>query len=629
VKKWKQIDDCNEKPACNSRREQMVTLPTIIQPSPEVPHGGFQFELHPHVSDPAGYRVVFVILLDGDLVMSPEHLGVALMTSVLRRGGFTVRIVEVKTNEHQQALEQLKAYDPKLVCFTLMSLNVESCKSFCAMLKQEMPQVIVACGGPAGTYAGDQVLAHIPEIDVVAVGEGEPTIWQLLQHLYLGEPLDSCAGIVFRKPDGTIQKTPLRSLMHNLDTLPFPARDQFEQHGRDLEYMRISTSRGCVARCTFCSAPNVSNMIQKGKAWRGRSVESVLQELKELVGRYNYRTFDFIDSTFEDPDGGKLGKGRIRKIAEGILNAKLNIYYNCCMRAENWKDDDNELLDLLFRSGLEKVNVGIESGTAEELDLWDKRATVEDNVRIIRLLREHGIYLAMGFIQFHPYSTVDTLRANALFLKNHNGHNLRRLTERLEIYPGTVIVPKLDKDGLLEDDYKTTLHHFAYRFKDERVAKLAKHFASLYNNEDFHQNGVITEQSSVYKFETFNVVLETYISRTRRAFGHIDAVQDELHAFRSRVLEIRRELADFNYNFFMSNLEAVLEDRLTPEDRLKDLREIESIFPAKMEEIRVMQLRMGKKLNRQGVDLSQIASTIVAPDGNGAPRTYTGAAPCW
>ncbi|HEX7286698.1 MAG TPA: radical SAM protein [Candidatus Angelobacter sp.] len=607
----------------------MVTLPVVIAPSAPVPNGDFKFELHPQVTDPAGYRVAFVVLLDGDLVMSPEHLGVALMTSVLRRGGFTVRIFEIKTHQHKNALRQLKAYGPKLVCFTLMSLNVESCKSFCTLLKKELPDAVIACGGPAGTYAGDQVLAHIPEIDVVAVGEGEPTVWDLVQRLYLGEPLDSCAGIVYRKSDGTVHRAPLRALMHNLDALPFPARDQFEQNGNDLEYMRISTSRGCVARCTFCSAPNVSNMIQKGKAWRGRSVESVLEELKELVGRYNYRTYDFIDSTFEDPDGGKLGKTRVRKIAQGILDAKLNIYYNCCMRAENWSDDDNELLDLLFRSGLEKVNVGIESGTAEELDLWDKRATVEDNVRIIRLLREHGIYLAMGFIQFHPYSTVDTLRSNALFLKNHNGHNLRRLTERLEIYPGTVIVSKLEKDGLLEDEYKTTLHHFAYGFKDERVALLAKHFASLYNNEDFHEHGVITEQSSVYKFETFNVVLETYISRTRRAFGHIAAVEEELRAFRSRVLEIRRELADFNYNFFMSNLEAVLADKLSPQDRMKDLREIESIFPAKMNEIRVMQLRMGKKLNRWGIDLSQIASSIQVPDTSGAPRTYTGGAPCW
>lgn len=598
-------------------------------PLPVMPNGDYQFVLDPRIGDPAGYRIAFLILLDGDLVMTPEHLGVALMTSVLRRGGFTVRIIEVKTNQHAEGLKQLEDYDPHVACFTLMSLNVDSCKSFCQELRKKFPEVKIVGGGPAGTYASDQLLAHIPEIDVVAQGEGEPTVWELMQKLYLNEPLDSCLGICFRQPDGKIVKTGLRPLLHNLDALPFPARDQFEQHGNELEYVRLTTSRGCVARCTFCSAPNVSNKIQRGKAWRARSVESVLEELEGLVKRYNYRTYDFIDSTFEDPDGGRIGKGRIRKIAEGILNAKLDIYYNCCMRAENWSDDDHDLLDLLFRSGLEKVNVGIESGTNEELKLWDKLATVEDNIRIMRLLREHDIYLAMGFIQFHPYSTVETLKANALFLRNNNGHNLRRLTERLEIYPGTVIVSKLEKDGLLHEDYHTSLHHFGYSFKDERVALLARHFASMYNNEDFQESGVITEQSSVYKFETFNVVLETYISRTARAFGHLPEVAEELSAFRKRVWEIRKELAEFNYAFFMSNLEAVLEDRLNPEVRMRQLREIETVFPAAMNEIRVMQLRLGKKLNRWGIDLSRIASTIQVPESLGAPRTYTGSAPCW
>src|ERR1700759_4899713 len=133
----------------------MATLTNIIQPS--APSGDFQFELDPQVTDPAGFKVAFVILLDGDLVMSPEHLGVALMTAVLRRGGFTANIIEVKTHEHNQAVEKLKTYNPDLVCFTLMSLNVETCKSFCTQLKKQLPNVIVACGGPAGTYAGDQV----------------------------------------------------------------------------------------------------------------------------------------------------------------------------------------------------------------------------------------------------------------------------------------------------------------------------------------------------------------------------------------------------------------------------------------------------------------------------------------
>ena len=610
------------------RSGQPTHMNTQSTPVPMSSPGDFAFIVDLRIEDPSAFRVAFVILLDGDLVMTPEHLGVASMAAVLRRAGFQARIYEVERGNEQEVVDALVEYRPHLSCFTLMSLNVQSCAVFCRLLKQELPDTLIACGGPAGTYASHEVLAQIPEADIVAVGEGEPTIFELVQRLYLHEDLHHCMGIYYRRPDGTIHQTPLRPLMHNLDDLPYPVRDQFELHGNRLEYMRVSTSRGCVARCTFCSAPNVSNKIQKGKGWRARSPNSVVDELEYLVQRYNFRTYDFIDSTFEDPDGGRIGKARINRIANLILERGLDIYYNCCMRAENWTDDDHELLDLLVRSGLEKVNIGIESGTESELRLWDKRATVEDNVRVIGLLREHGIYLAMGFIQFHPYSTVETLQSNARFLRDNYGHNLRRLTERLEVYPGTVIVSQLERDGLLDKRYHQTLDHYGYRFQNERVARLAIHFASLYNNSDYHEKGVITEQSSVFRFETFNVVVSTYVSRLQRRFGHFPVVQDLLGRFREGLQQIRRELSVFNYDFFMENLDAVLNDRCDPERRVLQIDELESLLTSRMEAIRKEQLRLGRVLLREGIDLTQISS-VTMPERGGAPRTYTGGAPCW
>jgi len=573
--------------------------------------------------------VAFLILLDGDLVMSPEHLGVSSMAAVLRRAGFMARILEVERGQDQQVVENLIDYNPQLVCFTLMSLNVPSCIQFCDLLKQKLPSALVACGGPAGTYASLEILRQIQGADLVAVGEGEPTIFELVRRLYLGEGLGDCPGICYRAPDGTLRQNPTLPLMHNLDDLPFPVRDQFEMHGNRLEYMRISTTRGCVARCTFCSAPNITNMVQKGNAWRARDPESILDELEYLVKKYDFRTYDFIDSTFEDPDGGRIGKGRLARIGKGILERGLDIYYNCCMRAENWSDKDNDLLDLLVRSGLEKVNVGIESGTSSELRLWDKLATVEDNVRMIGLLRRHGIYLAMGFIQFHPYSTFETLKSNAQFLRDNGGHNLRRLTERLEIYPGTLIVSKLEREGLLAEDYYRTLDPYGYKFQDKGVQRLAVHFASLYNNEDYHVSGVITDQSSVFRFETFNVIIETFVSRIRRKFWHLKAVTEEVEEFRAQVHCIRQEMAAFNYAFFMNSLEAVLAEDYELADRAQQVAEIEKLFASRIEQIRKLQFQLSRRLLRSGVDLTQISSTIKEPEAGGAPRTYTGGAPCW
>ncbi len=609
--------------------EHLRTLSHLPAAFPVVGDGKYKFVLDHRISSPSHFRIAFVILLDGDLVMSPEHLGVALMTAVLREHGFTAKIFEVEHGNEGSALESILRFDPAFVCFTLMSLNIASCQVFAKMLRLRKPEAVIACGGPAGTYASLAILEQIPEADIVAIGEGEPTIFELVQRLYLKEPLESCAGICFRSPDGELRQNQVRALIHNLDDLPFAVRDQFELHGNSLEYMRVSTSRGCVARCTFCSAPNVSNKFQSGKAWRARTPQSVLAEIEMLVKKYNYRTFDFIDSTFEDPDGGRIGKTRVAEIARGLLERNLDVYYNCCMRAENWDETDEDLLALMVESGLEKVNVGIESGTAWELKLWDKLATVEDNIRMIQLLRKHGIYLAMGFIQFHPYCTVESLRSNGLFLRDYAGHNLRRLTERLEVYPGTVILARMEEDGLLDADYFETLNPYGYRFQDERVQKLATHFASLYNNDDYHKKGVITEQSAVFRFETFNVVLETFVSRIRRKFRHIAAVQEELNAFVGLVYSIRQEIAQFNHSFFVESLEAVLEDRFDARGLERQIQQIEQLFQSAMDRIRTAQLKTGRRLMRAGADVTQISSSIPVPVAAGAPRTYTGGAPCW
>lgn len=596
--------------------------PGMMRPTADA----FELKLDERITDPGSFRVSFVIFLDGDLVMSPEHLGVAYMASVLRAVGFTCEIREVEHGKLDEAMEGLRKFGPRMVCFTLMSLNITSCVAMTDRLRQELPDAFLACGGPAGTFAGLEVLRSIPAADIVAMGEGEPTILDLAQRLYLGEPLDSMAGICYRTPEGELKQNATRSLMHDLELLPFPARDQLRQHGNKLEYVRVSTSRGCVAQCTFCSAPHLGNRVQAGKPWRGRGAKQIIDEVEMIVKNHNFRTIDFVDSTFEDPDGGRVGKKRIREIAQEILDRKLDIYYNVCMRAENWRDtpEDNETVALLVRSGLEKVNVGIESGTDEELRLWEKRATVQDNVTIIKMLRDQGIYLAMGFIPFHPYATVDTLLANAAFLRDNSGHNLRRMTERLEVYPGTSILKRMEADGLVWPSYREDLNPYGYDFHDEKVGRLAKHFAALYNNQNYHEHGVITDYSSVFEFETYNVVLQTFISRLQRVCWDLPDGRDAIEDFKTWVHEERQEMGRYNYDFFIATLDAVLNDRLDGDKQRGQVQEVEAFFADRIRRMMSGQLRLGKRLTRLGVDVTAISSTIPEPTPGGAPRQFTG-----
>ncbi|MFE0530357.1 B12-binding domain-containing radical SAM protein [Micromonospora sp. SD19] len=593
--------------------------------------GEFTIGLDERITDPASIRVSFIILLDGDLVMSPEHLGVAYMAAVLRQVGVTCDIREAEHGDYSAIVAEIAEARPQIICFTLMSLNVPSCVEFSRQLRLAYPEGLIVCGGPAGTFTGTEILRVNADADLVAIGEGEPIILDIVERVALGGDLTTIPGVAYRAEGGALRQNPPRPLIHNLDVLPHPARDQLVNHGNKLEYVRVSTSRGCVAQCTFCSAPNLGNRVQAGKAWRGRPASSVVDEVDVLVNTYRFRTLDFVDSTFEDPDGGRVGKKRVREIAEGILGRGLDIYYNICMRAENWADtaEDHDLMDLLVRSGLEKVNVGIESGVAAELNLWEKRATVEDNVRIIRMLREHGIYLAMGFIPFHPYATVETLIENAEFLRAHCGHNLRRLTERLEVYPGTGILRRMMEDGLVGEKYAATLDPYDYRYADERVQRLGIHFASLYNNDDYHQRGVITGQSAVFEFETFNVVVQTFVSRLYRRFHANPGAVEVLERFKDFLHTKRQAMGQANYEFFMDNLTDVLDDRLDEAKRYRQVTAVEARFREAIDHIRSEQLRVGMALHRLGLDVSSISSTLPEVTPGGAPRSYNGGAPTW
>jgi radical SAM superfamily enzyme YgiQ (UPF0313 family) len=594
----------------------------LAAPPRRRPKPTFAVERDPRVTDPGRIRVSFLILLDGDLVMSPEHLGVAFMASVLREVGYTAEIREVEHGREAEATDRLVDFRPDLVCFTLMSLNVASCLRMAELVKQRLPGAVVACGGPAGTFAGTEVLRTNPHVDVVCTGEGEPVILDLAERVYLGEPLADCPGLCVRLPGGELRQNPPRPVIHDLDLLPFPVRDQLAQHGDKLEYVRVSTSRGCVAHCAFCSAPHLKNRVQPGKPWRARSPELVVDEVEQIARRHRFRTFDFVDSTFEDPDGGRVGKKRVAAIATGILERGLDIYYNVCMRAENWSDDDHDLLDLLVRSGLEKVNVGIESGVPAELELWEKKATVEDNARVIRLLREHGVYLAMGFIPFHPFATAETLLENAAFLRDNAGQNLRRMTERLEVYPGTRVIELMEQKGLLAGDYWSTLDPYGYHFEDPRVERLAKHFASLYNNDDYHRHGVITDQSPVFESETFNVVVQTFVSRLYRRFHRVPGAVEALEAFKDRLHAIRQQMGQFNYEFFLANLTDVLDDRLDPARQERQVLEINRYFRQQIDQIKGEQLRVGKALHRLGCNVAEISSSLPKVTPGGAPRSF-------
>lgn len=527
-------------------------------------------------------KIGLIIMLGGDLVRSTEHVGIGYIASCLRQKNYIVDIIEIKDGSDQVVIDDLiEKYD--VFGFTATCITLKYVIKFAETIKKADPRKIIICGGHMPTFCGEDIMKAYKQVDYIITGEGEVTFCELMDFLDDKKSVAEVKGILYRNDSNQIIKNDDRELIENLDSLPFPARDQFESHNKNLQYIRISTTRGCYGNCGFCSS--FVGRKQKGPRWRGRSPKNVVDEIEYLVNKYNFHTYDFVDSSFEDV--GKAGKQRIKEIAQEIIKRDLHIYYNCCFRAESWHREEADILELLIESGLEKVNIGFESGNDNGLRILNKNARMKDNWRTIELFRDFpDIYITFGFIMFHPYSSMRDVYDNATFLYNTGiGQVIRHYFWLLEIYPGTLMEEKLINDKLTLKDYDFLDGMYQYKFLDKNVEKLVI------------QSRKFLELKSVWDFEIFDIIIHTFITRLRRKYRGTD-IYNVIIRFQDYVTKQRKEMAEFNYEFFLKfYIQDELYDLEAEKNRLNDF------ILMKMDLITNEQYKAGKEIIYMGGEL--------------------------
>ncbi|MBR0865898.1 radical SAM protein [Bradyrhizobium diazoefficiens] len=573
-------------------------------------------ELQPRIdlASPRPLKVVLPILLSGDLVQSPEHLGPAYIGAVLRNAGATVTIIEAVIGNDDAALDAIVASRPDIVGLSITTVAVDQARQFGVRLRDALgDSVFVVAGGPVATHLGIGLLTTPgwEFLDGLIRGEGEIPMLRLAEALHGSRNLSAVPNLSYRYGD-RVQQNLMQPGVSDLNSLPFPVRDQLRMHKGRLPYVRVSTSRGCTAFCTFCNAPHVRNRVGPPvKAWRGVSPQRVVDEVEMLVRTYGCNTFDFVDSTFEDPGGGAIGKGRIEAIANEILARGLKIYFNVCMQAYNWTEADRPLLKLLWRAGLEKVCVGIESGNEADLLRWQKRSTVEDNRRVVRLLQEVGVHVAFGFIAFHPWSTFEEIRENQAFLRANVGHNLRRYTVRLELYPGAEVIEQLRAERMLAEDFFETLNPYGYIYRDPRVYTLATCVNAMFGAE-YAETCKIRDEPAVFKFETYSVVVHDFITRIARACPEDQASLEILHEFKAIVATAKKDMAEHNFALMSELTDLAERDLLQVKHVVRWAEPTEEFFNERMQFIETEKIRCGLRLRRHGFDVGLIGGDAVA-----------------
>jgi len=338
---------------------------------------------------------------------------------------------------------------PRLVGFSVLSPYVPIARRLTRIVKDNSSSLVI-WGGAHPTISPESC---INEADMLCVGEGEGAIIDLAKRLADGE---SCRAInnLWVKNNGYVIKNPMRSLIQDLDSMPFPSYGDKSYYFIDSNRIAkddpllldnsfwVQASRGCPYSCSYCISGLLQGLFKDiGPYTRRRSVNSVIKEIKEnlrLPGNRIDNVF-FIDEVFGSEESW-LNEFEIRYKKE----IKLPFY-----AAYNPQILNPAILGKLAGAGLYRINFGIQTGSDFIRNKIFRRPGI--NSEIIDLAKEidsHGIKIEYDLIMDNPYDTAQSLKGTIEFLLKLPGP-LRFNLYSLQYFPNYALTKKAIEDGYI------------------------------------------------------------------------------------------------------------------------------------------------------------------------------------
>jgi len=344
--------------------------------------------------------------------------------------------------------KRIESFNPDIVA----SSGFATCNAYVTArtletAKKLKPDVLTVTGGQHFTVLAQESLEAYPEIDVIARGEGEETLVELVKAVDEKTNFSKIKGISYRHRQ-EIRHNPLRPLMENLDELPFPGYHFVEDYvhryhftmmaGRKARYGMIEASRGCPHRCTFCS-----QWKHWQGTWRHKSMKRVAEEMEFLYKNYGSKLLWLTDDNFG------LGK-RMNDLCNELIKRDFSDDITCFMQARC--DDivkNQDLLPKMSKAGINWLLLGVESHSKSTLDSFQKGTKPEDNVTAIKLLKQNGIFSQATCIIGERKDSAESIADLREFV-NHLDPDIA-IFMILTPFPGTQLYEEAKRNRWIED----------------------------------------------------------------------------------------------------------------------------------------------------------------------------------
>ena len=178
------------------------------------------------------------------------------------------------------------------------------------------------------------------------------------------------------------------TLPFDISKLPLPDREYFNARPESYRYLELEhaawvrTAFSCPFRCEFCHR----NKLNGGK-YSARDIAGVVAEIKDIKA----------DNIYICDDDFLVDRDRVAEFVRLIRESGIRKKYICYGRAD-FIAENKGLMGGLKEIGLYYCLVGLEATSDASLDKYNKKSSVDNNIRAIEICRELGINLMGLFI---------------------------------------------------------------------------------------------------------------------------------------------------------------------------------------------------------------------------------------
>jgi len=390
------------------------------------------------VQPPLTFAELFAKGTDEASTISPP-LGLAYIAAYLRERGHACVIIDGIAEQVSVDAIAERAAEFDVVGITVLSTFALRALEIISAIRTRRPRPSIVVGGAHATALPEAMVER--GADYVVVGEGEETMFELVESLCSrNRPVDRVRGLVFRR-DGETVHTPPRPFIEPLDRVPMPARNLLPMNRYRDTILRaperpshsMMTSRGCRGACTFCHKKTFGTKV------RYFTPERIVEEILLLQSQYGARHVSIYDDNFLTDHDFVLA------VCEGLRQRAAAVSLSVAGRVDVVNED---VLRALKNARCIKIEYGIESGCQRILDYTSKHITKDGIRRTIRLTKEVGIPSRGFFILGFPTETAAEMEETIRFALELD-MDLASFT-LLTPFPGTV-------------DYRRALHSGTFR----------------------------------------------------------------------------------------------------------------------------------------------------------------------